>query len=133
MVAQFVEQNKQKCYQYFPENRDTITIAEDIEIQCATELNFGAYTIRTLFVEKVTFFSYSEAIKNQCFLFIEFRKAYCNSLSVHWMARFWMSNAHWFNVTIHSVDAWTAEEGWGENSGALQVKKTFTYKKLQSS
>lgn len=52
MVAQCVEQNREKCYQYFPEKQKTIEIGDGIEVRCTTELNFGTYIVRNLLVQK---------------------------------------------------------------------------------
>lgn len=52
MVAQCVEQSKEKCYQYFPQKQETIEIGDGIEIRCTTEMNFGAYIVKNLLVQK---------------------------------------------------------------------------------
>lgn len=52
MVSNFVENNKQKCHKYFPQNHENIFIGDNIEIRCATELHFGTYVVRNLLVRK---------------------------------------------------------------------------------
>jgi protein-tyrosine phosphatase len=52
MVSQFVEQSKEKCCQYFPNNHETMSFGESLEVKCSTELHFGTYCIRTLQVRK---------------------------------------------------------------------------------
>lgn len=52
MVAQCVEQNREKCYQYFPEKHETIEIGDGIEVRCTTELNFGMYIVKNLLVQR---------------------------------------------------------------------------------
>lgn len=54
MVAQCVEQNREKCYKYFPEKHETIDIGDGIEIRCNTELNFGSYIVKNLLIQKVS-------------------------------------------------------------------------------
>ncbi|XP_056643716.1 phosphatidylinositol phosphatase PTPRQ-like isoform X1 [Diorhabda sublineata] len=52
MVSNFVENNKQKCHKYFPQNHENMFVGDNIEIRCATELHFGAYVVRNLLVRK---------------------------------------------------------------------------------
>lgn len=53
MVCQFVEQNKEKCFHYFPNNHETVSFGP-FEVKCLTELHFGTHCIRTLQVRKDT-------------------------------------------------------------------------------
>ncbi|XP_076257294.1 uncharacterized protein LOC143194409 isoform X27 [Rhynchophorus ferrugineus] len=52
MVSKFIENNRDKCYKYFPKNHETMLVGEDIEVRCSTELHFGVYCVRTLQVRK---------------------------------------------------------------------------------
>ncbi|XP_018571714.1 phosphatidylinositol phosphatase PTPRQ isoform X2 [Anoplophora glabripennis] len=52
MVTQFVEENKEKCYKYFPNNHETMTIGDDMEVKCTMELHFGTYCVRSIQVKK---------------------------------------------------------------------------------
>ncbi|CAG9858186.1 unnamed protein product [Phyllotreta striolata] len=52
MVAQFVENNKDKCYKYFPKNHENLIVSDDMEIRCSTELHFGTYLVRNLQIRK---------------------------------------------------------------------------------
>ncbi|KAF5308898.1 hypothetical protein FQR65_LT00598 [Abscondita terminalis] len=52
MVAQFVEQNKDKCFKYFPNNHENIELDDGIEIRCCTELDFKSYIVRTLLIQR---------------------------------------------------------------------------------
>nr|XP_022912778.1 tyrosine-protein phosphatase 10D-like isoform X1 [Onthophagus taurus] len=52
MVAQFVEHEKAKCHQYFPNNHETMAIGDGIEIKCANEVPLGSYIKRTLMVQR---------------------------------------------------------------------------------
>ncbi|GJQ82876.1 hypothetical protein Trydic_g2614 [Trypoxylus dichotomus] len=52
MVAQFVEQSKQKCFKYFPEKEEIMSIGRDINVKCTNEINLNYYITRTLIVEK---------------------------------------------------------------------------------
>ncbi|KAF5281937.1 hypothetical protein FQA39_LY00461 [Lamprigera yunnana] len=52
MVAQFVEQNKDKCFKYFPNNHENMELDNGIGIRCCTELDFKTYIVRTLLVQK---------------------------------------------------------------------------------
>ncbi|XP_031339313.1 tyrosine-protein phosphatase 10D-like isoform X2 [Photinus pyralis] len=51
MVAQFVEQNKDKCYKYFPNNHENMELANGFTIRCCTELNFNTYIVRTITIQ----------------------------------------------------------------------------------
>ncbi|RZB89880.1 receptor-type tyrosine-protein phosphatase mu-like, partial [Asbolus verrucosus] len=52
MVSQFVEQCKEKCYRYFPNNHEHMSFGESLSVRCLTELHFGTYCIRTLQIKK---------------------------------------------------------------------------------
>lgn len=52
MVAQFIEQNKDKCFKYFPNNHENMELENGIAIRCCTELDFKTYTVRTLLVQR---------------------------------------------------------------------------------
>ncbi|XP_030747282.1 receptor-type tyrosine-protein phosphatase beta-like isoform X3 [Sitophilus oryzae] len=52
MVSKFIENNRDKCYKYFPNNHQIMTVGDDIEVRCSTELHLGVYCIRTLQVKK---------------------------------------------------------------------------------
>ncbi|XP_060530438.1 tyrosine-protein phosphatase 10D-like isoform X2 [Cylas formicarius] len=52
MVSRFIENNKEKCYKYFPNNHEHMQIGDDIEVRCCTELHFGIYCVRGLQVKK---------------------------------------------------------------------------------
>ncbi|KRT79393.1 hypothetical protein AMK59_8201, partial [Oryctes borbonicus] len=52
MVAQFVEQSKQKCFKYFPEKEEIMSVGRDINVKCTNEINLNDYINRTLLVEK---------------------------------------------------------------------------------
>lgn len=52
MVTQFVEDNKEKCYKYFPNNHETMTIGDDMEVKCTMELHFGTYCVRSIQVKR---------------------------------------------------------------------------------
>ncbi|XP_063916082.1 receptor-type tyrosine-protein phosphatase H-like [Zophobas morio] len=54
MVSQFVEQTKEKCFHYFPNNHENVYFGESLEVKCTTELHFGTYCVRTLQVRKNT-------------------------------------------------------------------------------
>ncbi|CAG9819588.1 unnamed protein product [Phaedon cochleariae] len=54
MVAQFTENDKIKCHKYFPKNHENLTIADDMEVRCATELHFGTYCVRNLQIRRDT-------------------------------------------------------------------------------
>ncbi|KAK9873069.1 hypothetical protein WA026_020801 [Henosepilachna vigintioctopunctata] len=52
MVSHFVENEKEKCFKYFPRNYENLLICEDLEVKCLTELQFDTYCVRTLLVRK---------------------------------------------------------------------------------
>ncbi|KAK9721424.1 TM proximal of protein tyrosine phosphatase, receptor type J [Popillia japonica] len=52
MVAQFVEQSKQKCFKYFPEKEEIMSVGDEINVKCTNEINLDDYVSRTLIVEK---------------------------------------------------------------------------------
>ncbi|CAH1130400.1 unnamed protein product [Ceutorhynchus assimilis] len=52
MVAKFIENKKEKCYKYFPNNNETMLFGDDIEVKCCSELHFQIYCVRTLQVRK---------------------------------------------------------------------------------
>ncbi|KAK5643580.1 hypothetical protein RI129_007425 [Pyrocoelia pectoralis] len=54
MVAQFVEQNKDKCYKYFPNNHENMELENGLTLRCCTELNFNTYIVRTIAVQDDT-------------------------------------------------------------------------------
>lgn len=56
MVAQCVEQNREKCYKYFPDRQETIIVGDDIEIRCLTDLNFGTYVIKHFLIQRVSLY-----------------------------------------------------------------------------
>ncbi|KAH1027681.1 hypothetical protein HUJ05_001145 [Dendroctonus ponderosae] len=43
MVSRFIENRKEKCYKYFPNNHETMFIGDDLEVRCCTELYFEIY------------------------------------------------------------------------------------------
>lgn len=53
MVAQFYEQNKEKCHKYLPNNFEQISLGPDFKITCETELLFSSYSVRTILIQKV--------------------------------------------------------------------------------
>ncbi|XP_074025889.1 phosphatidylinositol phosphatase PTPRQ isoform X2 [Leptinotarsa decemlineata] len=55
MVSQFVENGKDKCHRYFPKNHEIMSISEDMEVKCSTELHFGTYCVRNLQIRKDNF------------------------------------------------------------------------------
>lgn len=55
MLTQLVENNKEKCHQYFPTIRETFTY-ENISIRCSMELDYRTYTQRTFVLQKVQFY-----------------------------------------------------------------------------
>ncbi|KAF7996520.1 hypothetical protein HCN44_002152 [Aphidius gifuensis] len=51
MLTQLIENNKEKCHQYFPTIRETFTF-ENISIRCSMELDYRPYTQRTFILQK---------------------------------------------------------------------------------
>lgn len=59
MVAQFVEQGKEKCYKYFPDDKEIMELDDEFQVKCLSELDFDWYCQRILLVQKVSrFFSW---------------------------------------------------------------------------
>lgn len=47
---------QQKCYKYFPDNEEIMTVGKIINVKCASEANLNDCIIRTLIVERVNIY-----------------------------------------------------------------------------
>ncbi|XP_066150542.1 tyrosine-protein phosphatase 10D-like isoform X2 [Euwallacea fornicatus] len=52
MVARFIENRKEKCFKYFPNNHESMIFGDDLEVRCTVEIDFEIYCVRTLQVRK---------------------------------------------------------------------------------
>ncbi|KAL1505793.1 hypothetical protein ABEB36_005272 [Hypothenemus hampei] len=52
MVTRLIEEKREKCFKYFPNNHESMIFGEDIEVRCSLELNFDIYCLRILQVRK---------------------------------------------------------------------------------